>query len=54
VSLIWTLVVILVVLALCSGALGTWGGVGWGAYGWSPLLIILLVVCILFFAGVLR
>lgn len=53
-SLVWFIVLLFVILALAGGAWGTFGGVGWGYYGWSPLLVIVLIVCLLWLAGVLR
>jgi hypothetical protein len=44
-----TILVILLLLALLGGGLGSTRG--WGYYGWSPLGLLILIILILAFTG---
>jgi len=44
-----TILVILLLLALFSGAFGS--SRGWGYYGWSPLGLIILIIVVLALTG---
>lgn len=48
-----TLVVVLLilVLALAFGGYGQWGARSFGIYGWSPAVIVLVVLLVLFLTG---
>jgi hypothetical protein len=48
------LMIILLVLLVAAVGGGGWGYSRWGAVGWSPAAIILVVLGVLWFAGMLR
>jgi hypothetical protein len=50
-TLLW-LFVVLVIVAVLFGAVGS--RAAWGLYGWSPLGIVLLILVVLWLAGALR
>ncbi len=50
--MLFTILIILLILALVGGGVG-WGG-NYGYVGWSPLVVILVIVAILYFTGAFR
>ncbi len=50
-SLLTVLIIILVVLAIGGGG---WGYSRYGAMGWSPVAILLIIAAVLYFTGYIK